>query len=128
MKIADSKSIMLRKMHGSTLGVWIAHGEGRFSFKDEFIRSTMSANKCVALQFVDDKQCATEVYPMNPNGSVDGIAGVCSADGRHLAMMPHPERCSLMWQWPYVPHGFEHNNSPWQAMFNEAYVWCSETQ
>lgn len=48
--------------------------------------------------FVDDANCPTEAYPFNPNGSPDGIAGLCSEDGRHLAVMPHPERCFLTWQ------------------------------
>lgn len=49
-------------------------------------------------RFVDDANSPTEAYPFNPNGSPDGIAGLCSEDGRHLAVMPHPERCFLTWQ------------------------------
>jgi len=55
---------------------------------------------------------------------LEGIAGICSYDGRHLAVMPHPERCSIMYQWPYVPHNFNYQKSPWQTMFDEAYQWC----
>lgn len=117
---------MLRRMIGSVLGVWIAHGEGRFNFKDTAIRQQITDSNCIAMQYVDDEQNPTEIYPMNPNGSVMGIAGVCSLDGRHLAMMPHPERCHEMWQWPYVPYGFDFKQSPWQAMFDEAYIWCTE--
>lgn len=64
---------------------------------------------------------------MNPNGSVDGIAGICSNDGRHLAMMPHPERATLSWQLPYVPNSLAHIKetlaSPWAKMFENAYKW-----
>lgn len=69
---------------------------------------------------------------MNPNGSVDGIAGICSPDGRHLAMMPHPERATLSWQWPYIPPTMEHMKqslaSPWAKMFENAYKWSMATQ
>jgi len=62
---------------------------------------------------------------MNPNGSEYGIAGLCSADGRHLAMMPHPERCTQMWEWPYMPSSWSDiKRSPWMKMFVNAYEWC----
>lgn len=65
---------------------------------------------------------------MNPNGSDYGIAGLCSKDGRHLAMMPHPERCTQMWQWPYVPQDWKDMEiSPWCRMFVNAYEWCLNT-
>lgn len=62
---------------------------------------------------------------MNPNGSQSGIAGICSRDGRHLAMMPHPERCTFMWQWPWTPRswGGQYRTSPWMKMFVNAYEW-----
>ncbi|CAD7086107.1 unnamed protein product [Hermetia illucens] len=127
IKIAESKSIMLRKMTGSIIGCWVAHGEGRFSFKNDDVRNTLKNSNCISMYYVDDDGSPTEKYPMNPNGSVDGIAGLCSADGRHLALMPHPERCSNMFQWPYVPHGFKAEKSPWQRMFDEAFLWCMES-
>lgn len=117
---------MLKGMSDSVLGCWIAHGEGRFSFKDDSVLKELEKNNCVSLHFVDDNAVPTEVYPMNPNGSPGGIAGICSKDGRHLAMMPHPERCSLIWQWPYLSSNFECKKSPWMKMFEQAYVWCTE--
>lgn len=126
VKIAKSRSIMLRRLAGSTLGCWIAHGEGRFSFRTADVKRTLVDNECVALHYVDDADQATDVYPMNPNGSAGGVAAICSLDGRHLAMMPHPERCSQLWQWPYVSPGFEHHISPWQTMFDDAYAWCAQ--
>ncbi|XP_069962828.1 phosphoribosylformylglycinamidine synthase [Bactrocera oleae] len=128
IRVEDSNSIMLNKLKGSILGCWISHGEGRFSFRTTEVLNSLKLNRCVAIKYADDKGNATEVYPMNPNGSVDGIAGLCSEDGRHLALMPHPERCSAMFQWPYVPADFKINSveSPWQIMFISAYDWCTK--
>lgn len=125
VKIEKSRSIMLNGMEGSVLGVWVAHGEGRFTFKNNSIYNQLVKDNCITLRYVDDNGSPTEVYPMNPNGSIEGLAGVCSKDGRHLAMMPHPERCEQMYQWPYVPPEFQaYEKSPWETMFRNAYDWC----
>lgn len=127
VRIETSKAMMLRQMQQSVIGCWVAHGEGRFSFSSSDTLKRLRSARSIALTYVDDAMQPTESYPMNPNGSSDGIAGICSVDGRHLALMPHPERCLETFQWAYVPHGFEqHEISPWQAMFNEAYAWCCE--
>lgn len=78
------------------------------------------------LRYVDDSGTPTEVYPMNPNGSAQGVAGICSADGRHLAMMPHPERTVLGWQWAWAPRHLRGSlePSPWLSMFRNAAAWC----
>lgn len=128
LKIEESNAIMLRRMAGSVLGCWTAHGEGRYSFESDNILNDLKASNCITVRYVDDQQNPTETYPMNPNGSVEGIAGLCSKDGRHLAMMPHPERCSEMILWPYIPPNFDCQKCPWQSMFDEAYAWCSENQ
>lgn len=90
----------------------------------------------VCVRYTDDHGNLTEQYPMNPNGSIKGIAAVCSKNGRHLAMMPHPERCTEVWQWPWKPPQWtkEWNNdkncfedykmSAWQRLFDNAYFWC----
>ncbi|XP_059618508.1 phosphoribosylformylglycinamidine synthase [Phlebotomus argentipes] len=121
----DTNSVLLKRMRGSVMGCWIAHGEGRFSFRTRAVLEGLKSRQSVAMHYVDDDHKPTEVYPMNPNGSTEGVAGITSEDGRHLALMPHPERCSILWQWPYVPHDFKHKNSPWQTMFDEAFLWCS---
>lgn len=126
IKIATSESMMLRRMQGSVLGCWVAHGEGRFSFKNSKILQDLKELNCIALHYVDDENQPTEKYPLNPNGSVEGIAAICSKDGRHLAMMPHPERCVEMFQWPYKAPNFNPETCPWQSMFNEANIWCCE--
>lgn len=127
VQVPENRSIMLGALAGSSLGVWIAHGEGRFSIQTEEMLDQMYDDGVVAMRYVDDHGEPTEIYPMNPNGSPDGLAALCSRDGRHLALMPHPERCSQMWQWPYVEAGFEPAASPWQCMFDEAYAWCVKT-
>ncbi|CAH1958627.1 unnamed protein product [Acanthoscelides obtectus] len=125
VKIEKSKSIMLKGMEGSSFGVWVAHGEGRFAFRSKSIYRQLVKENLVALRYVDDNNKPTEIYPMNPNGSIEGLAGICSPDGRHLAMMPHPERCEQMFQWPYMPRDWlQYQNSPWQKMFSNAYEWC----
>ncbi|XP_017465801.1 PREDICTED: phosphoribosylformylglycinamidine synthase, partial [Rhagoletis zephyria] len=127
--VEDSNAMMLNKLKGSVLGCWISHGEGRFSFRSNDVLNSLKSKRCVAIRYANDKGEATELYPMNPNGSIDGIAGLCSEDGRHLALMPHPERCSSMFQWPYVPADFKVNSmeSPWQIMFSTAYEWCTKS-
>ncbi|XP_018052547.1 PREDICTED: phosphoribosylformylglycinamidine synthase isoform X3 [Atta colombica] len=125
VRIENSPSIMLKDMQDSVLGVWVAHGEGRFTFREEVLK-TLEQNNCVAIRYTDDYGNPTERYPMNPNGSVNGIAGICSKNGRHLAMMPHPERCTQMWQWPWKPAEWNYEVSPWQRLFDNAYTWCQE--
>jgi len=99
---------------------------GRVVFKNSEILESVRASKLVPLRYADDRGRPTSEYPMNPNGSVDAIAALCSADGRHLAMMPHPERCVLPWQWPWMPADWRRSVdvSPWLCMFKNALDWC----
>ncbi|KAK6630680.1 hypothetical protein RUM44_002849 [Polyplax serrata] len=127
VKFMDSPAIMLKGMAGSIFGVWIAHGEGKFTFKNDKILKELSSKNVLAIRYVDDNGEPTESYPMNPNGSTMGIAGVCSLDGRHLAMMPHPERCTQLWQWPTLPEEFKTlTSSPWLRIFQNAFNWCHD--
>ena len=98
VRISASPAIMLRGMAGSRLGIWVAHGEGRLHFPDTDIQRMVLERHLAPVQFVDDRGRPTEAYPFNPNGSPGGITGLCSPDGRHLVMMPHPERAFLKWQ------------------------------
>lgn len=129
VSIQRSPSIMLRDMEGSTMGIWVSHGEGRAKFKTESILNNILKNNLAPLHYVDDEGLVTMQYPMNPNGSPNAIAALCSQDGRHLAMMPHPERCTLLWQWPWMPEEWKTSLecSPWLRMFQNAYDWCYET-
>ena len=117
---------MLRGMAGSTLGVWVAHGEGRFQFAPGLEQELLAAG-LAPIRYADDAGECTERYPFNPNGSPQGVASLCSPDGRHLALMPHPERSVLAWQWPWAPSSWPAAGaSPWMQMFVNARDWCVE--
>jgi phosphoribosylformylglycinamidine synthase len=126
VKIVDSPSLMLRGMQGSTFGIWVAHGEGRLYCPERGLLEEIRAKNLAPVYFVDDEGNATERYPFNPNGSTMGIASLCSPDGRHLALMPHPERAFLTWQWPWMPESWKNSlrASPWLRMFQNARTWC----
>jgi phosphoribosylformylglycinamidine synthase len=135
VRIQSSPSLFFHNMDDSVLGIWVQHGEGRLTFPDPTHLETIRSSNLIPLSFVDDDCSPTERYPMNPNGSPLGIAGLCSEDGRHLAMMPHPERCYLKWQWPYQPIEWKNGQSaeirgggieasPWIQLFQNAYNFC----
>ena len=126
VQIQRSPAIMLREMEGATLGIWVAHGEGRAFFPETAILDRVQEEGLAPIRFVDDDSQITEVYPFNPNGSPQGIAGLCSPDGRHLVMMPHPERAFLKWQWGWMPEELkrELETSPWLKMFQNAREWA----
>lgn len=125
VKVQDSKAMMLAGMQDLLFGIHVDHGEGRLIFPDKAIFDQVKQGGMTPLFFVDDDGNPTEKYPFNPNGSVEGIAGLCSADGRHLALMPHPERAFLPWQAHYLPEEMKGLQvSPWMQMFINAYDWC----
>ena len=116
LTIPENNSVMLGSLSGSKLGVWVAHGEGKFS-----LPKSESKYNVIAKYTYDS-------YPANPNGSDYNVAGICSADGRHLAMMPHPERAIFPWQCANYPG--ERKNSdqvtPWIEAFVNAKNWIVE--
>ncbi len=126
VRILEGPSIMLKGMEGSVLGVWVAHGEGRAFFPDKELYKRVLSEGLAPVRFADDAGAETEAYPFNPNGSPGGIAALCSPDGRHLAIMPHPERAFLKWQWPWMPEEWKQGTvySPWLQMFVNARKWC----
>ncbi len=126
VRIFRSPSIMLRGMEGSTLGIWVAHGEGRAYFPAAEILEEVASRSLAPVRYVDDRRNVTMEYPFNPNGSAEGIAALCSPDGRHLAIMPHPERTFLKWQWAWMPQEWKRTlpASPWLTMFRNARDWC----
>ena len=99
-------------------------------FKNKEIHNNLENNKLIPLKYVDDQNIPSETYPFNHNGSPGGAAGLCSTDGRHLALMPHPERCALPWQWPWMPTDWRQSmkTSPWLLMFINAFNWCNNEQ
>jgi len=132
VQIMKSPAVMLKGMEGSTLGVWSAHGEGKVHFPNINILDSglnIIENGLAPIRYVTDKGhvAGNKQYPFNPNGSLGGIAGLCSSDGRHLIMMPHPERTFLPWQWAYWPKEWSDiTTSPWLKMFQNAREWCAE--
>ena len=125
VKITKSPAIMLKDMEDLVFGIHVDHGEGRLHFPDEQIRKQVLEQSLAPVVYVDDDGNQTEAYPFNPNGSPFGLAALCSPDGRHLAMMPHPERVFLPWQAHWLPEEMKDlTTSPWLKMFCNSYDWC----
>ena len=116
LQVAESDSIFLQGMSGSTAPIVVSHGEGRADFGD-----SVQTSSC--LRMVDGAHQPTEAFPWNSNGSPGGAAGFSAANGRVLMMMPHPERVFRTAQMSYKPHGLG-EASPWLRMFRNARVWC----
>jgi len=129
VRIEKSPALMFRGMEGAVLGIWVAHGEGRAFFPEAGVLDRIRDEGLAPVRYVNDDGGVTEAYPFNPNGSPEGIAGLCSPDGRHLAMMPHPERAFLKWQWGWMPEDWKGTleASPWLRMFQNAREWCQGT-
>ena len=110
--VPTNRSVMFGSLSGDKLGIWVAHGEGKFSLplpEDDYN---------VVLKYSYDS------YPGNPNGSDYSVAGICSADGRHLAMMPHLERAFYPWQCAYYPADRRADEvTPWIEAFVNARRW-----
>ena len=112
VKIINSKSIMMKGMENSVLGIWAAHGEGRF-----YLPLNENKYQISAKYYYQD-------YPSNPNGSDFNTAMITSDDGRHLVMMPHIERSLFPWNWSYYPQENKKDQiSPWINAFKNAYNW-----
>jgi phosphoribosylformylglycinamidine synthase len=139
--IAPSPSILLQGLEGSCLGIWVAHGEGRFTFGDSMHAAPQSATQSAPQaaprpapqaapvvapeDYIIPVTYSASNYPANPNDSQFNAAAICSANGRHLAMMPHPERALFPWQWGYYPavDKNRHMVTPWTMLFSNARDW-----
>ncbi len=122
-EILPSPSILLAGMEGSRLPIVVSHGEGRAEYvSDEAISASMSS-AAVAMKFVDNIGNTATRYPLNPNGSPEGITAVTSSDGRFTAMMPHPERVFRTAQMSWAPTEWG-EDSPWMKLFINARLWC----
>lgn len=122
VKINKTSSIFFKDMEDSIISIPTAHGEGRAVFDNaEHLDESLSKNLITA-QYVDNKGTSTEIYPLNPNGSELGVAGLSSVDGRSLIMMPHPERGFLSYQHSWHPSSWS-KQSPWLRMFQNARAW-----
>jgi phosphoribosylformylglycinamidine synthase len=122
VQIEASPSILLQGMEGSRIPVVISHGEGRVA---------TDAASTVCLRYTDNHGKVTERYPHNPNGSVAGVAGLCSDDGRFTIMMPHPERVFRTVQHSWAPPEWQTgawaDGGPWTVMFNNARAWLKQS-
>jgi phosphoribosylformylglycinamidine synthase len=115
VEIPRNKSVMLHSLSGTKLGIWVAHGEGKFHLPLEERRYHIVA------------KYTYDAYPANPNGSDYSVAGLCSRDGRHVAMMPHLERSIFPWQWAYYPSDRKNDEvSPWIEAFVNARQWIEK--
>ncbi|WP_413975248.1 phosphoribosylformylglycinamidine synthase [Stenotrophomonas acidaminiphila] len=119
LEVVESPSILLRGMAGSRLPVAVAHGEGRAEFDSAVDQAAVD----VALRYVDGDGRVAEQYPLNPNGSPDGITGLTTRDGRVTILMPHPERTPRTLNLSWAPKGWG-EDAPWLRMFRNARVWC----
>jgi phosphoribosylformylglycinamidine synthase len=112
VEIPENPSVMLGPMAGSRLGIWVAHAEGRFELP--YAES----------KYIIPAKFSYSGYPGNPNGSDYDAAALCSADGRHLVMMPHLERAIHPWNWAYYPEDRKNDKvSPWIEAFVNAREW-----
>ena len=115
LSIPQNNSVMFGSLSGSKLGIWVAHGEGKFSFPEAEDQYNVIAKYNYA------------GYPANPNGSDYNVAGICSADGRHLCMMPHPERAAFPWQNAWYPADRRNDEvTPWIEAFVNARKWIEQ--
>ena len=115
VEIQANNSVMLQSMAGMKLGVWVAHGEGKFSLPQA------EAAYQIPMKYV------YSAYPANPNGSDYNVASLCSEDGRHLVMMPHLERAFKPWHWPYYPTDRKFDEvAPWIESFVNAKKWIEK--
>ena len=111
VNILPSSSIFLNGLEGSTLGIWAAHGEGKFVFPKT------ENNYQIPAKYLYNE------YPSNPNGSEYNAAMLSSVDGRHLVMMPHLERSTYPWNWGIYPNERKDEVTPWIKVFDNAYNW-----
>jgi phosphoribosylformylglycinamidine synthase len=118
-RIPASHSPLFAGMHGSVLPVVVAHGEGRAEFGAGAGAEALLKDGMVTLQYVDTREKVTDRYPHNPNGSPLGIAGICNADGRVTAVMPHPERVFRTVQNSWAPREWGEDGG-WTRMFRNA--------
>lgn len=116
VKVQNNNSIMLKTLAGSTLGVWISHGEGKFEFPYEESKYNIVA------------KYAYSEYPHNPNGSDFDAAMLCDSTGRHLVTMPHIERSVFQWSWANYPTGRQDEVTPWLEAFVNAKNWCADNK
>lgn len=121
VEVPESPSLFFAGMAGSRLLIPVAHGEGRCDFSAEQAKALLDA-RLVCLQYVNSRGAIADTYPANPNGSLAGITGLTTADGRFSIVMPHPERAFRSVQHSWRPKGWG-EEGPWLRMFRNARAW-----
>jgi phosphoribosylformylglycinamidine synthase len=120
VEVTASPSLFFSEMAGSRMPVAVAHGEGYAEFRDA--SHLRAARKLIAVRFVDNRGKPTETYPLNPNGSPEGVTGLTTPDGRFTILMPHPERVFRALQNSWRPEEWG-EDGPWMRMFRNARKW-----
>ncbi len=120
--IEKTPSIFFTGMEGSVIPIAVSHGEGYAEFASAEAAAACNASGLVTARFVDNRHQATELYPLNPNGSPFGITGLTTTDGRVTIIMPHPERVHRTVQMSWHPEDWG-EDSPWMRMFDNARSW-----
>ena len=120
VEVQESPSILFSGMAGSRMPIVVAHGEGYADFGSE--ARLQAAKEVITLRYVDNRGVATETYPLNPNGSPQGVTGLTTPDGRFSIMMPHPERVFRAVQHSWHPADWQENGA-WLRMFQNARRW-----
>jgi phosphoribosylformylglycinamidine synthase len=118
VEVLESPSVLMQGMAGSYMPIAVAHGEGRAEYRSADQRKQSQS----IMRYVDHDGRATETYPLNPNGSPEGLTGFCSEDGRSTIMMPHPERVFRTVQHSWHPDEWQ-EDAPWMRLFRNARVW-----
>ncbi|MED6317524.1 MAG: phosphoribosylformylglycinamidine synthase [Pseudomonadota bacterium] len=121
VKVERTKSILFKGMQDSILPIAVAHGEGLATLNATEIDG-MAKHGQLAMRYVDSQGHPTETYPLNPNGSVGGVTGLCSTDGRVTIMMPHPERNLKSYNHSWKPEAWDEDGA-WMRMFRNARAW-----
>ena len=121
VKVERTKSILFKGMQDSILPVAVAHGEGLATLNATEIDG-MGKHGQLAMRYVDSQGHPTETYPLNPNGSVGGVTGLCSTDGRVTILMPHPERNLKAYNHSWKPEQWDEDGA-WMRMFRNARAW-----
>jgi phosphoribosylformylglycinamidine synthase len=119
VEVQESPSLFFAGMAGSRMPIAVAHGEGFAEFSSQSDVNSVVANQLVTMRFVDHAGMPTEIYPFNPNGSVNGITGLTTQDGRFSIMMPHPERVFRTVQNSWHPDSWDEDGA-WIRMFRNA--------
>lgn len=129
VEVTPSPSILFKEMTGWIVPIAVAHGEGQVIFTPDQDKKRIQDTNLLSLRYVNTQKQPAVAYPDNPNGSLGGMTGFTTPDGRVTIMMPHPERVFKSWQCSWAPSTWARNNregySPWMQLFYNAKLWLA---